>query len=824
MATHLLRFAASFLVSGLRRHSNGKILLFTSSLLFSFPLRLTAQTQSQQYVFASAPSSATTSGVAAFSKDSQTGALSTVTGSPFNERLEGGLLAIDGLGKFLFVLNPSSSNISMFQINASTGALLEVPNSPFAAAPSINPKQAPVAPIRLATDKSGQFLFVGYRFGNLSGDGAVNVFAIDGAHLQLVQSQSVDIPSSPIGLSTDPKGLRLYVGLGPNPTTGIQDAGTRVYSIDSLTGDLAFLGSAGGGNETGRSIAVDSQGRFFFDGWGFSEGFLDYGLISPADGTSQVSSTISLGANDFPAALLAENSGRFLYVSQSAGAFAYSIDQTTGALTLLPGGPVPLSFSTGTAVADPMGPYIYALASSSAVGFQVDPLSGALAPIASASTGGQGTLGIAISGQPVQASSGPVAVLFPASLDFGASTIGQPSITRIVSLVNTGSQALSINTIFLSGINPADFTASPAVSCQPPAILLPNASCSVSLTFTPTARGPRQASLTATDNAPGSPQAMLVSGTGVSATSAVTLLPGNLSFSTITQGTTGTSHSVNVTNSGTANLNIFSVALGGANPNDFILANGCSGSVAINASCTLSVTFSPLGAGQRTASVSISDDAPNSPQTVDLSGIASPAFAIAAAAGSSLSATVTAGQTAQFNLQATPGTGFAGTLTFACAGAPTAAACTAPPSVQVVSGSSSNFSVMVTTTGSGAIIPISQPPQVPPSLEPVAIFSTVICLLLLFLRKTQTARGFFRPVMPFTLSGVVAATLLVEILCSAGCGGGGSSAASLVQPQPPQGIVTPSGTFALTLSLSASNAGGKQLAAPQPVQLTLTVK
>jgi hypothetical protein len=503
--------------------------------------------------------------------------------------MEGGLLAVDGLGKFLFVLNPASSNISMFQIDSSTDGLREVPNSPFAAVPSTNPSQAPMTPIWLATDKSRQFLFVGYRFGNLSGDGAVNVFTIDAAHLQLVQAQSVDIPSSPIGLSTDPKSLRLYVGLGPNPTTGIQGAGTQVYSIDS--------------------------------------------------------------------------------------------------------------------------------------------------------------------------------------------------------------------------------------------VLLPNASCPVSLVFTPSASGLRQASLTATDNAPGSPQSMSVSGTGVSATSAVTLLPGSISFSTITQGTVGIPRSVSVTDSGTANLNIFSATLGGANPNDFILANGCSGSIAINASCTLSVTFAPLGAGQRTASVSMSDDPPNSPQTVDLNGIASPAFTIAPAVGSSLSATVTAGQTAQFNLQATPGTGFAGTVIFACAGAPTAAACTAPPSVRLAGGNSSNFSVMVTTTGTGAIIPVSFPLRTPPSLAPISIFLAAICLLPLLLRKTQMARAFSSPVVrSFALSGAMAATLLLEIFWSAGCGGGGSSTASLVQPQPPQGTVTPSGTFALTLSFSASNAAEKQLAIPPPVQLTLTVK
>src|SRR4029077_10522043 len=243
----------------------------------------------------------------------------------------------------------------------------------------------------------------------------------------------------------------------------------------------------------------------------------------------------------------------------------------------------------------------------------------------------------AVSGRPVQASSGPVAVLFPASLDFGASTVGQSSITRIVSLVNTGNQSLSVNSISLTGTNAADFRATPAASCQPPAVLLPNANCPISLVFTPSAIGLRQTSLTVQDNAPGSPQSITVSGTGVPANSAVTLIPGKISFPLITQGTTGIPLSVNVKSSGTANLNIFSVALGGADPSEFILSNGCAGSIAVNASCTASVTFSPLGTGQRTASVTISDDAPNSPQTVELLGMAAPAFTITPAAGRSFS-------------------------------------------------------------------------------------------------------------------------------------------------------------------------------------------
>src|SRR5437016_921545 len=64
-------------------------------------------------------------------RPAQTGALNPITGFPIPERFEGGLVAIDGQGKFLFVLNPKSNNISMFQIDSASGVLSEVPASPF---------------------------------------------------------------------------------------------------------------------------------------------------------------------------------------------------------------------------------------------------------------------------------------------------------------------------------------------------------------------------------------------------------------------------------------------------------------------------------------------------------------------------------------------------------------------------------------------------------------------------------------------------------------------------------------------------------------------
>src|SRR6266404_2979330 len=162
-------------------------LWFARVLLLESVLAATvaAQAPQQQYVFNSIPITNATSQVATYVKNGQTGALSAAAGSPLAENLPGGAMAIDGLGRFLFVVNTSTSNISMFQINQSTGSLTEVPGSPFSTGPTENPSMAPRSPVYLAAEKSGQFLYVGYLYGNLVNDGAINEYLIDGANRQL---------------------------------------------------------------------------------------------------------------------------------------------------------------------------------------------------------------------------------------------------------------------------------------------------------------------------------------------------------------------------------------------------------------------------------------------------------------------------------------------------------------------------------------------------------------------------------------------------------------------------------------------------------------
>ena len=107
---------------------------------------------------------------------------------------------------------------------------------------------------------------------------------------------------------------------------------------------------------------------------------------------------------------------------------------------------------------------------------------------------------------------------------------------------------------------------------------------------------------------------------------AVTLTPSSLSFAAQPVGTTSGSQAVTLTNSGTAALTINSIGLADANASDFGRTTTCPlspATLAVNASCTISVSFTPSASGARSASVQITDNAGGSPQSVAVSGTAS---------------------------------------------------------------------------------------------------------------------------------------------------------------------------------------------------------
>ena len=208
--------------------------------------------------------------------------------------------------------------------------------------------------------------------------------------------------------------------------------------------------------------------------------------------------------------------------------------------------------------------------------------------------------------------SAPTATLSPTSLTFSAQGIGTSSPAKSVTLKNTGTASLTITSIAITGTNAGDFAQTHTCGSS----LAAGASCTISVTFKPTASGTRSAALSVTDNAAGSPQKVTLSGIGTTAK----LSPTSLNFCTVAIGTTSAAKTVTLTNVGTTSLSITGIAITGTNTGDFAQTHTCGTSLAAGASCSINVTFKPTASGTRTATLSISDNGGGSPQSVPLTG------------------------------------------------------------------------------------------------------------------------------------------------------------------------------------------------------------
>lgn len=134
------------------------------------------------------------------------------------------------------------------------------------------------------------------------------------------------------------------------------------------------------------------------------------------------------------------------------------------------------------------------------------------------------------------------------------------------------------------------------------------------MTFSPTAIGNATGTLTFTDDAPNSPQTVALTGTG---SAPVTLSSSSLNFGTVTVGATSATKTVTLTNHLSASLT-FAGAVTSAGFS--VAGNTCGPSIAAGASCTVSVTFSPGATGAVNGTLTFTDSAANSPQTVSLTG------------------------------------------------------------------------------------------------------------------------------------------------------------------------------------------------------------
>jgi len=196
----------------------------------------------------------------------------------------------------------------------------------------------------------------------------------------------------------------------------------------------------------------------------------------------------------------------------------------------------------------------------------------------------------------------------PAYVSFGSEYLGVTA-TQNVTLTNTGTADLTISQMSVTSV----FAQTNTCGTTVPA----GGSCAISVSFTPTTTGNFVGVLTIVDNAANSPQSFKLGGSGHPSLPSPTLSATALSFTSQVAGTVSPAQIVTLTNymAGTVAVKSITASAG------FAQTNTCGSSVALGASCTISVTFAPTASGAVSGTLSIATSAYFIPQTIALSGV-----------------------------------------------------------------------------------------------------------------------------------------------------------------------------------------------------------
>ena len=277
----------------------------------------------------------------------------------------------------------------------------------------------------------------------------------------------------------------------------------------------------------------------------------------------------------------------------------------------------------------------------------------------------------------------PSVTIAPGLLQYPVQPVGMASQPQTVLLRNLGSASLSITSITTTG----DFAETDDCATGIPAA----GNCTFSVTFTPSAPGVRNGAVVIQDDAAGSPHKINLSGTGFG--QGATLAPTGLTFPGQPIGTTSAAQTVTLTNSGNAPLSIISVQVTG----DYAQTNNCPGSLSAGAGCTVTMTFTPTVVGARAGTLTVTDNAAGSPQSVSLTGTGAD-FALGS---SPTGATVKAGSSATYSLTISPlGGSFASAVQLTCGTLPTKTSCTFSPSTVTPGANPATSTLTISTTGS----------------------------------------------------------------------------------------------------------------------------
>ena len=202
----------------------------------------------------------------------------------------------------------------------------------------------------------------------------------------------------------------------------------------------------------------------------------------------------------------------------------------------------------------------------------------------------------------------PLMTLSPQNLTFSSQQVGTESISVSIKVTNGGTKTLTVTSIASTG----DFVETDTCVGAPVAV---GTSCSIAVSFAPTATGARTGLLTVYGNVAGGQATAQLSGVGTAAASVV-LTPLTLDFGMNTVGGQSMAQNVTISNTGGQTASLQAIGVSG----DYaILANTCGATLASQTGCTVSVIFAPKSTGTRTGALTVTGSVGT--QVANLTGI-----------------------------------------------------------------------------------------------------------------------------------------------------------------------------------------------------------
>ena len=347
----------------MRRIISGAIAVF---LFGAFRAPVVAQSASPTYLFLLEGKGVPAGTIHAFSVNPSTGALSEVPGSPFSAGLGPAQIIVDPTNRFLYVTNQNSNDITAFSIVAGSGALTLLPGSPFFIG---------AEPVTMGVDPTGRFLYV-FAEMIIFGQSKEVLFeySMDSASgvLTPMSSSPVTWESGPGILVTsivfNPIGNMAY--LGQSSGNG-QQGPILICSVDFTTGALTQVASAQPTSVEADELGIAPAGNFFFS-TSRPNSEVDAFTIGGTGRLTEISGS-PYPVGNVPAAILVHPSGNFLYVvnenqpyqanpnpSQYFGSIsAFDIGAGTGVLTPVAGSPFSAGINAASIGVDPTGSFAY---------------------------------------------------------------------------------------------------------------------------------------------------------------------------------------------------------------------------------------------------------------------------------------------------------------------------------------------------------------------------------------------------------------------------------------------------------------------------------